>query len=459
MKKNSTILSDEQLTILKLIFPFRMQNIKINKFLKKIRKSDNFVDDKDFISPDSRHFDHIEELAIGDQRVIHAFDYKISTNKTDDCFYQFLSDFYNKNAKKAEQTKIDFENLKYIIKKFKVLIFDSGIFFVIFECKSTRKHKMERYFEDVYNIKRYFKNIIILDLISKIFGIKKKNFYSFDSSQNIYKDGVQTNRFQMFFDIWVNSNNKVMDESKVDLLANYCLNRNCVEKITVDKIVDFQSRSMFASNYVYSSTESCVSITFENNFNRDLIHATQFAVQQNLFFDYMLVLHQYYYLHYIAKKTQNLNINNLNIKNKLDLILAEFSTLNTKYFYLNVSQFYYVQNIYNSFLDSYSIKNYIEEVSESIEPLSKILNSKTTTSLDFLIKVLGLTSIAGSLINLYNFIWEWNNINDPNYDLNVMKMKFSGSLTVISIIIFIILIIIRSFSFKQLINKNKKKKI
>ena len=147
MKKNSTILSDEQLTILKLIFPFRMQNIKINKFLKKIRKSDNFVDDKDFISPDSRHFDHIEELAIGEQRVIHAFDYKISTNKTDDCFYQFLSDFYNKNAKKAEQTKIDFENLKYIIKKFKVLIFDSGIFFVIFECKSTRKHKMERYFE------------------------------------------------------------------------------------------------------------------------------------------------------------------------------------------------------------------------------------------------------------------------------------------------------------------------
>ena len=82
MKKNSTILSDEQLTILKLIFPFRMQNIKINKFLKKIRKSDNFVDDKDFISPDSRHFDHIEELAIGEQRVIHAFDYKISTNKT-----------------------------------------------------------------------------------------------------------------------------------------------------------------------------------------------------------------------------------------------------------------------------------------------------------------------------------------------------------------------------------------
>ena len=69
MKKNSTILSDEQLTILKLIFPFRMQNIKINKFLKKIRKSDNFVDDKDFISPDSRHFDHIEELAIGEQRV------------------------------------------------------------------------------------------------------------------------------------------------------------------------------------------------------------------------------------------------------------------------------------------------------------------------------------------------------------------------------------------------------
>ena len=145
MKKNSTILSDEQLTILKLIFPFRMQNIKINKFLKKIRKSDNFVDDKDFISPDSRHFDHIEELAIGEQRVIHAFDYKISTNKTDDCFYQFLSDFYNKNAKKAEQTKIDFENLKYIIKLLiicdKLIIKNNLLFNIIAINKKETKTK------------------------------------------------------------------------------------------------------------------------------------------------------------------------------------------------------------------------------------------------------------------------------------------------------------------------------
>lgn len=77
------------------------------------------------------------------------------------------------------------------------------------------------------------------------------------------------------------------------------------------------------------------------------------AIVQNLFYSYILVLHQYYYLHFIKRCIQNLDIYDNDLRDDLLIIKEKYTIFKTKYLFNKVSLFYYQQKIYELFLIHY----------------------------------------------------------------------------------------------------------
>ncbi len=99
------------------------------------------------------------------------------------------------------------------------------------------------------------------------------------------------------------------------------------------------------------------------------------AIVQNLLYSYLLVLHQYYYLHFLKRRIQYLDIYDKNLRKKLLIIKEKYTIFKTKYLFNKISQFYYQQKIYELFFGALSISSFSNEIKDSFDPLDKLLKN------------------------------------------------------------------------------------
>ncbi|MDD3383679.1 MAG: hypothetical protein PHX46_02575 [Bacilli bacterium] len=459
-----------QNTMISLVFPFSTLNSNINT-IKQNLLDKNFTNDEQFIDDDSRHFDHIEQMFLYKaNKVLVSNEDEFTTEKincsTEPNNYAFSIDKNNNNFSKVfkfeNNSNIEIEKF-FSIENLKFILFETGIFFLIIKYKSCIIHKYEEYFEIILKLRDYYKQTKILDFVETITGLQKKQTETFDMDKE-----QGTTRFQMFSEVVLgHEDNKkyrhskndyeYLNENETNILANYFLNRNSVANyihFPPDKI---PYTSAFYGNKVFCTEEGVLSLTTKYSCNIKLYNKTYEGKNepfiQNVFYSYIIILHQYYFLHYLKKKIKKLNIYDKKIKENLISIKEEYVLFQTNYIYKKVSQFYYQEKIYQLFLNTLSIDNFSKEIENSTKPLDEILKEKRNEKLDLIVKfftAITITNAFCSLLGAYYVFFDEGKID---------KFHVVGIPTILLFGIYIFLIYFCKKNVKQIkkakINRNK----
>ena len=170
----------------------------------------------------------------------------------------------------------------------------------------------------------------------------------------------KTTRFQLFSDIVLGNKQTILhgdqfliDENEINIISNYFLNRNSVKSYKNNKPHNINNYSMFLGNNVFCNEEGVLSITQNNSLNRELFERTyEKAIVQNLFYSYILVLHQYYYLHFIKRCIQNLDIYDKDLRDDL-LLKRNIQYLKQNIYLIKFHYFIINKRFMNCFLIHY----------------------------------------------------------------------------------------------------------
>ena len=378
-----------QETHVSLIYTFLSDEKNIEKIKSEVIKK-GFVIDNSFISDNSRHFDHIENIFYK-KNLVYIF-----KGKDLDCFSCFpLTNSYGNKLVS-----------KYRISNIRLIVFETGIFFIEIMYKLLNIKIPEDYFDYLLDLRNHFKDIEIDSFVKSVIGNELK-YESFDMQGN-----SKTTRFQLFSDIVLGNKQTILHgdqfligENEINIISNYFLNRNSVKSYKNNKPHNINNYSMFLGNNVFCNEEGVLSITQNNSLNRELFERTyEKAIVQNLFYSYILVLHQYYYLHFIKRCIQNLDIYDNDLRDDLLIIKEKYTIFKTKYLFNKVSLFYYQQKIYELFFNSLSIKSFSDEIRDSIEPMDKLLKNSREEKLNLFAKLFTTVTITNATISILNFI-------------------------------------------------------
>ncbi len=116
-----------------------------------------------FISDNSRHFDHIENIFYRKELVY------IFKGKEQECFSYFpLTNSYGK--------KLDG---RYRISNIRIIVFETGIFFIELNYKLLNVSDSKDFFDYLLNLRNHFKDIEIDSFVKSVIGNELK-YESFD---------------------------------------------------------------------------------------------------------------------------------------------------------------------------------------------------------------------------------------------------------------------------------------
>lgn len=321
-----------------------------------------------------------------------------------------------------------------------VIIFSTGVFFLNVEIGTTKiqteydHNKMNIYLKQYFkaiNLERLLEHIWdakgapIKDKLFKCKKVKDKENSLFDKyGINAFDtSGNDTTRFQIYCDVKVNqvmgktSSRHILynpDDNYSKKLACYYLDRNSERRIQkCDSIIS--QFSLFPHNNTYISSEGILVFSEKTV---DNIHSTRLVSylknEQNSFFTYMLVLHQYYALHCLARdvkkilelgrtnENQKIKITNIGkISDELSKISLKISILQTKFMHKAVSQFARQQELYSQINKVYGIEQFMEEVNDSIEPLDEYVKKSKSDVLDITFKGLTLFTVSNAILSIW----------------------------------------------------------
>lgn len=378
-----------QETNVSLIYTFVSDENNVEKIKSEALKK-CFEIDNSFISDNSRHFDHIENIFYKKDLVY------IFKGKEQECFSFFpLMNSYGNRL-----------DGRYRISDIRLIVFETGIFFIEIKYKLLNVPGPEDYFDYLLDLRNHFKDIEIDAFVNSVIGNELK-YESFDMQGN-----SKTTRFQLFSDIVLGNkqtalhNDKfLIGENEINIISNYFLNRNSVKHYNIYQPHNINNYSMFLGNNVFCNEEGVLSITQKNSLNKELFERTyQKAIVQNLLYSYLLVLHQYYYLHFLKRRIQYLDIYDKDLRNDLLIIKKKYTIFKTKYIFNKVSQFYYQQKIYELFFESLSINSFSDEIKDSFDPLDKLLKNSREEKLNLFAKLFTTVTITNATISIFNFI-------------------------------------------------------
>lgn len=378
-----------QETNVSLIYTFVSDENNVEKIKSEALKK-CFEIDNSFISDNSRHFDHIENIFYKKDLVY------IFKGKEQECFSRFpLTNSYG--------NKLDG---RYRISDIRLIVFETGIFFIEIKYKLLNVPGPEDYFDYLLDLRNHFKDIEMDAFVKSVIGNELK-YESFDMQGN-----SKTTRFQLFSDIVLGNkqttlhNDKfLIGENEINIISNYFLNRNSVKHYNIYQPHSINNYSMFLGNNVFCNEEGVLSITQKNSLNKELFERTyEKAIVQNLLYSYLLVLHQYYYLHFLKRRIQYLDIYDKDLRNDLLIIKEKYTIFKTKYLFNKVSLFYYQQKIYELFFNSLSISSFSDEIKDSFDPLDKLLKNSREEKLNLFAKLFTTVTITNATISIFNFI-------------------------------------------------------
>lgn len=409
---NEKIIEFPQKTYVSLIFPFNLKDTndiaKVREFLIKTR---NFYTYKNFISDNSRHFDHVEKVFSSENPNNYALKIDSMIRKNDDS-YDSKNENFDKIPKLDEQL-----TESYDIQNIKCIMFSTGVFFLIYKIKIINVTEYRQYFKLLMTLKNYFKIQKMMKYTADLIGLSLDKIEAFDMQHD------NTSRFQMFSEVVIGKNDSNFykndkikhnfSENDCNIIANYFLNRNSVEDYDGVKVLEIKKENIFPGSDAYCTDEGLFCLTIKSKNNIDIYDNTYKknvngvkAVIQNLFYSYMLVLHQYYYLHYLKRKVQDLNVFDKNSKEELYKLKENYTIFQTQFMFKKVSQFYYQEKIYQMIHKTLSIEDFSKEFILSTEPLEKLLNEIRINKFDFIAKILAAITFGNALCGLINFTSE-----------------------------------------------------
>ena len=401
-----------QKTYVSLMFPFNLKDTndiaKVKEFLIKIK---HFSTYENFISDNSRHFDHVEKVFSSENPNNYAL-------KIDSMIRKKGNLYASKNEDFDEISKLDGQlGDTYNIQNIKFIMFSTGVFFLIYKIKILNVTELQNYFELLLILKNYFKRQQMMQNTANLIGLPSDKIEAFDMQHD------STSRFQMFSEVVIGINNSNsyknnitnhnLSENDCNIIANYFLNRNSVEDYTGVNVLKINKENIFSGSDAYCTDEGLFCLTIKSKNNIDIYDNTYKkntngvkVVIQNLFYSYVLVLHQYYYLHYLKRKVQDLNVFDKNNKEELYKLKENYTIFQTQFMFKKVSQFYYQERIYQMIHKTLSIEDFSKEFILSTEPLEKLLNEIRLNKFDFIAKLLAAITFGNALCGLINFTSE-----------------------------------------------------
>jgi len=438
-----------QTTLIKVIFPFVLSHrLNVNNLISNLKKKRKWIETKDFlITKSSHHFDHIENIVYGNDATCYSCkdrDYlsRIMNTNIAQHFLDFQKENNNNNFLSDDQLLESLKDFPVAFYKFNrdidkkpekayVIAFSSGVFFVVFEYLVNQIILIRDYHKLNVSLKKYFKMLDINSLMKELIGLNSNNgkssnpsnwdetddFSTFDSQ----KEGSNnTTRFHLFYDIQdLKSSVITLGDCEGKRLANYLLDRNCERNADDKDLMFIKTVSLFADNKVYNTLEGVLVHTHKTHSNEHFTDNVVYSkIQMNTFYSYILVLHQYYFLHHLARviqvifieydkiKSRESKAQILKIGNKLKTISLMLSMLKTKFMFEIVSQFERQQRLYNMFFRTYEIIRYIEEIEHSTAPLEKVVTGTTSEVVDRTFKMLTYVTVTNALVTVLVRIFE-----------------------------------------------------
>lgn len=402
-----------QRTVLKIIFPFSIEGINIEKIKSKIVKQNwkeaefSKIEPNQLINESSHFFDYIENLVLKGR--ISEFDYIGETP-----LMELILDNFNKRLqketsinqnddakKKIEQIKNSFLNIQYKPVTMRIFLFSSQILFLEISLENNDDTKAKEYFKRLIKIKSFFKKVDIVNLASNLTNIDEECFEPFDKQ----KEGKnkKTARFQIFSEIQLNDNNKFITQNDHFLLENYFLNRNSTESIYLFPMKQFSEEAIFAGSSVSCSIEGAIVITRESKINSRILKQMYKSFIQNIYYSFILTIHQFYYLHKIG-----ISISKIDAGDKFNkkTIQATYDLFNfkSKYMFNIVSQFCYLQNVHDFFSKTYKIEQFENEVTTSIKPIRELIKERKDTTFVRATQIFAIFAALSALLTFSSYI-------------------------------------------------------
>lgn len=239
--------------------------------------------------------------------------------------------------------------------------------------------------------KKLFENVVLLDD-----SIKKRDDQKAKS----------TSRFQLFVDIKLKQDIVTADKD-LETIAQYFTFPMSTRELKALSIGDEKSSKpkihrmthMFEGNRVYVSPSAIVSITNQNEDNRQLIAKFDNTMDNfktpmttNKTFIYLLILHQYYFLHKIAEDIRGVSKRKNYIK-QLRQIMLEYSIYKSDFDFYYISSQKQYQNFHRVIYDEFMISEFSKEVQDSTIPIESSYKIAADQANDFVIKMFGLATV------------------------------------------------------------------
>lgn len=418
-----------QVAHVSLIFPFLIKFDDVNAEMDRIRNylernfqfdSNNGPENKNaFIVGNSRHFDYIENVFLNNPNASKNF-----TSKYENNFSLMLKD------EKVCRNFLNYLLGEQVLRKFKikhvqVIMFNTGIGFLVIKLKLYQVHFYQEYFDSLllikdeikkYNVTGALKKLICESLkINESQALDKLNMFDVQDT----KCNFATMRFQMFSEVVIGKKNdkeykipveqnQIISDRECEIIANYFVNRNSIRDYSKYDVSKISSSIIFPGSKAFCTEEGVLVLTVKGKENIDIFRKTydgygKQIIIRNLFYSYIIALHLYYYLHHLKRKIAEINTSN-NIKKELRQLKVSFTVFKTNYMFQKVSQFYYQECYYKMLYKCLAISSFAEDVEESFAPLEKLLRQKRADKFDLTAKIFAgitISNVICTLLSIY----------------------------------------------------------
>lgn len=408
--------------------------------------------------------DEVIDIDLNDNCLHENYFNKGKIIKKNSQFYDYVEDLFLEES-------VYFEGNKELIDKFQEEIFQKS------------RHKVKKVF-----LHSVFTNIIILGIVVKFkslniiekiheqklqisdeikrYEIKKlikslfNDNYNYDIVYFDSYDGGNNNntiRFHNFADLIIENNSDFVSDELKDNIACYFLDRMSIA--TPKNSNSFSKNTPYYGGLIYDSAEGIVSIYEKNKINSSITRrfVNKGFNTNSIMFAYLLILQEFYKLHFIKIKTQRLfrkeNIENFDIDNKkiingLNALERQIVVFNAKCHITISTNFIWIRNIYNDLYNTLQIKEYLDEVNSSIsvykdyfEKKTKEKNARISKSLDTNTKVFTSVTICNALISITTaFIYAHLNEGSNDYKLTITNRLFIFWIPAFIALIYLIII-------------------
>ena len=412
--------ADNQLVFL---FPFSCTKGKSfpkrkGSFIKNCVQSFDTWEQDDLINQDTRFFDYI----------INSFYNKQLTHEPNICLLSKEIDLINKQTiagefsrfrkeltgdkqyiqKRADKILID-NKFVIIPMQYKICIFDTKICFfgIVFNIK--HKNNMLVAENDYHNLfmtlRRFSRSQLLVSLIKSLIPSCMEVSFFEEKKPVDGKNAFFTIRSILFANLNLNY---TFDNCLIPYWVSrqIVLKRNKGEELPLPEN-KVHCYNLIPHNCVSASTEGCCVLNTikEKTPEAKYVRKTARFYFQHVFLSYLLVLHQYFYLHHITAEASNLDVvgkSSLMQYCEYRAIEEEYAYFRTKYMFEVISARNDYQKMYNYLKNALGIEPFLEEAKYSIEPIQIIADKKVENRKGVFLGAFSIFTLTNVIINLYN---------------------------------------------------------